>query len=158
MVNGVLYLATTNNVYAVDVRSGAEIWHFYWKSNGGTSGTRGVSMLGNTLFFQTGDEFVVAIDATTGKERWRKRVVSGPGYTNATTPLAVKNHVILAVGGDRQDIPAWVESRIRKPANSNGGGTSRRAKANPALKHGRTRKRRYTVAAAPGSHSPTMPS
>ena len=111
MVNGVLYLATTNNVYAVDARSGAEIWHFYWKSNGGTSGTRGVSMLGNTLFFQTGDEFVVAIDATTGKERWRKRVVSGPGYTNATTPLAVKNHVILAVGGDRQDIPAWVESR-----------------------------------------------
>jgi acido-empty-quinoprotein group A len=111
MVNGVLYLATTNNVYAVDARSGAEIWHFYWKSNGGTSGTRGVSMLGNTLFFQTGDEFVVGIDATTGKERWRKRVVSGPGYTNATTPLAVKNHVILAVGGDRQDIPAWVESR-----------------------------------------------
>ena len=37
--------------------------------------------------------------------------MSGPGYTNATTPLAVKNHVILAVGGDRQDIPAWVESR-----------------------------------------------
>jgi alcohol dehydrogenase (cytochrome c) len=111
MVNGVLYLATTNNVYAVDARSGAEIWHFYWKSTGGSSGTRGVTMLGSTLFFQTGDEFVVAIDANTGKERWRKRVVQGPGYTNATTPLAVKGHVILGVGGDRQDIPAWVESR-----------------------------------------------
>jgi acido-empty-quinoprotein group A len=111
MVNGVLYLATTNNVYAIDARSGAEIWHFYWKSTGGSSGTRGVAMLGNTLFFQTGDEFVVAIDAGTGKERWRKRVVQGPGYTNATTPLAVKGHVILGVGGDRQDIPAWVESR-----------------------------------------------
>jgi len=111
MVNGVLYLATTNNVYAVDARSGVEIWHFYWKSTGGGSGTRGVSMLGDTLFFQTADEFVVGIDANTGAERWRKRVVQGPGYTNATTPLAVKNHVILGVGGDRQDIPAWVESR-----------------------------------------------
>jgi len=29
MVNGVLYLATTNNVYAVDARSGAEIWHAF---------------------------------------------------------------------------------------------------------------------------------
>jgi acido-empty-quinoprotein group A len=111
MVGGVLYLSTTNNVYAVDAHTGQEIWHFYWKSSGGSSGTRGVSMSGNYLFFQTGDEFLVSLDAATGKERWHKKIVTEPGYFNATAPLVVKNHVILGVGGDTRDIPAWVESR-----------------------------------------------
>ena len=111
MVNGILYLTTMNNVYAVDARTGQEIWHFYWKSTGGSSGTRGVAMLGDWLFFQTGDLYLVSLNATTGKERWHKRIVSQPGYFNASVPLAVKNHVILGSGGDRTDIPAWVESR-----------------------------------------------
>ena len=61
-------LATTNNAYAVDARSGAEIRRFPTGSRAAGPAARAFPRrLGNTLFFQTGDEFVVAIDATTGK-------------------------------------------------------------------------------------------
>src|SRR4029453_2907087 len=42
MVDGRLYAASPNNVFAVDARDGAVLWHNYWKSRGGTTtGTRG---------------------------------------------------------------------------------------------------------------------
>jgi hypothetical protein len=48
MVDGRLYAASPNNVFAIDARDGAVLWHNYWKSRGGTTtGTRGPGMLGN---------------------------------------------------------------------------------------------------------------
>ena len=35
MVDGRLYAASPNNVFAVDARDGAVLWHNYWKSRGG---------------------------------------------------------------------------------------------------------------------------
>src|SRR5262249_9702486 len=37
MVDGRLYAASPNNVFAVDARDGAVLWHNYWKSRGGTT-------------------------------------------------------------------------------------------------------------------------
>ena len=34
-VNGVLYTTIPDHVWAVDARSGREIWHFAWQSKGG---------------------------------------------------------------------------------------------------------------------------
>src|SRR4051812_16406790 len=34
-VNGVLYVTTPDNVWAIDARAGREIWHYIWKSSGG---------------------------------------------------------------------------------------------------------------------------
>ena len=52
MVNGVLYLSTQNNAYAVDARTGKEVWHFYYRSNVSAIGNRGMAMYGNWLFFR----------------------------------------------------------------------------------------------------------
>ena len=39
MVNGVLYFTSPDHVWAVDARTGREIWHYYWRTRGGfTSG------------------------------------------------------------------------------------------------------------------------
>jgi len=35
MVNGILYFSTPDNAWAVDARSGREIWHYAWKTKGG---------------------------------------------------------------------------------------------------------------------------
>src|SRR5262245_6298306 len=43
-VNGVLYLTSPDNVWAVDARFGREIWHYYRKSEGDHIGQRGVGM------------------------------------------------------------------------------------------------------------------
>src|SRR6185503_11244466 len=44
-VDGVLYVSAPDNVWAIDARDGHEIWHFFWKTRGGTHiGSRGLGM------------------------------------------------------------------------------------------------------------------
>src|SRR5215471_1345179 len=43
MVNGVLYFSTPDNAFAVDARTGRELWHYFWKTKGGIHiGNRGM--------------------------------------------------------------------------------------------------------------------
>lgn len=103
MIGGILYLSTANNAYSVDARTGEQLWHV-----AAPGGTRGMAMSGNWLF-QGGGDSLVSLDMTTGKERWRKtHTVRGANYF---TPVAIGNHIIVGVGMDTNDIPAWLESR-----------------------------------------------
>ena len=95
MVNGVLYFSTPDNAWAVDARSGHEIWHFTWKTKGGIHiGNRGMGMYGNWLFFETPDNYLVSLDARTGKERWHKEIADvKQEYFSTPAPIIVGNHV-----------------------------------------------------------------
>ena len=63
-VNGVLYVTTPDNTWALDANDGHELWHYFWKTKGGTHiGNRGVGMWGNYLFFVTPDDYLVSVDA-----------------------------------------------------------------------------------------------
>src|SRR5207237_10391066 len=56
-INGVLYFATPDHPWAVDARSGREIWHYLWKSSGGNHlANRGVGILGQSLYFEPPDD------------------------------------------------------------------------------------------------------
>ena len=75
MLNGILYFATPDNAWAVDARSGKELWHYFWKTTGGIHiGNRGVGIYDNWLFFETPDDYLVSLDARTGKERWHIQI------------------------------------------------------------------------------------
>src|SRR6185312_11341006 len=43
-VDGVLYGASQNDVYAIDARDGSVLWHYYWKYRGGTTTSISSSM------------------------------------------------------------------------------------------------------------------
>jgi len=48
-VNGVLYVTAPDNVWALDAQDGRELWHFYWRTRGGTHiGNRGAASGGTT--------------------------------------------------------------------------------------------------------------
>jgi acido-empty-quinoprotein group A len=113
MVNGVLYFATPDNAWAVDARTGHEIWHYFWRTRGGIHiGNRGVGMYGNWLFFETPDNYLVSLDAKTGKERWHKEIADvKQEYFSTSAPVVVGNHVILGTGGDSLDVPGFLEAR-----------------------------------------------
>ena len=75
MVNGVLYITMPENVWAVDARSGREIWHYKPPPTPGFHiGHRGVAMWGDWLYFETPDCNLVSLNAKDGKERWRKPI------------------------------------------------------------------------------------
>lgn len=111
-VNGILYFATPDNAWAADARDGHEIWHYYWKTKGGTHiGNRGLGMWGNWLYMETPDDYLVCLDAKTGKERWHKEIADfSLQYFSTMAPIVVGNHILVGTGDDL-DEPGFLQSR-----------------------------------------------
>lgn len=112
-VNGVLYFTLPDHAWAVDARTGREIWHYKWQSKGGIHiGNRGVGIYHDWLFFETPDNHLISLDKNTGKLRWSVEVADlDLEYFSTTAPLVVNNHVLVGVGGDSLDVPGYLESR-----------------------------------------------
>src|ERR1700733_11308902 len=106
MLNGILYFATPDNAWAVDARSGRELWHYFWKTTGGIHiGNRGVGIYENWLFFETPDNYLVSLDARTGKERWHIQIADvKQEYFSTPAPVIIGNHVMVGTGGDSLDV------------------------------------------------------
>ncbi len=115
MANGMLYFTANDNAWAVDARNGREMWHWYRTSvgNGGLgTNNKGVGIYGNWLYMLTRDDFLVSLDATTGKQRWIKPVADPKQfYFSAMPPVIIGNHVLIGTGGDNLDIPGFLQSR-----------------------------------------------
>jgi alcohol dehydrogenase (cytochrome c) len=114
-VNGILYLTTPDNVWAVDGRTGRTIWHYHRASTGDHIGHRGVGMYGDWLYFTTPDAHLVSLNAKDGKVRWIIELADAKlGYFSTMAPLVVRDHVIVGVSGDVTDIPGFLESIDQK--------------------------------------------
>src|SRR5581483_4475413 len=111
-VGGVLYLSAADNVWAVDARSGDILWHFVWKSRGGwhVFGSRGPAMWRDTLFFETPDDYLIAIDVRTGNERWHVQIASlEEQYFASIAPVVVGKHVLVGAG-NTLNAPGFLQS------------------------------------------------
>ena len=110
-VNGVLYVTTPDNTWALDANDGHELWHYFWRTKGGTHiGNRGVGMWGNYLFFVTPDDYIISVDARTGKERWHREFSPfSQQYFSTMAPIVIGNHVLVGTSNDL-DSPGWLES------------------------------------------------
>jgi acido-empty-quinoprotein group A len=113
MVNGILYFTIPDHVYALDARTGLELWHYDWVDKGGhLVGNRGLGMYRDWLYFLAPDGWFISLDAATGKERWRKKIADEKmQYFTTGAPMVVSNHVIVGVGGDAIDLPGFLEAR-----------------------------------------------
>jgi alcohol dehydrogenase (cytochrome c) len=112
-VNGVLYLTAPDHVWAIDARTGRELWHYTWQSKGGIHlGNRGLGIYGEWLYFETPDCNLVSLNIKDGTERWRKPICDlDLFYYGSVAPVIVKNTVITGVSGDDLDFPGYSEGR-----------------------------------------------
>src|SRR5262245_41522948 len=110
-VNGILYFTMPDNAWAVDARDGHEIWHYFWKTKGGTHiGNRGLGMWNSYLFMETPDDYLISLDARTGRERWHKEIASfAQEYFSTMAPIVIGNHVLVGTGNDL-DAPGFLTS------------------------------------------------
>ena len=113
VVNGIMYFTVPDKVWAIDARTGRELWHYVWASKGGIHlGNRGVGISGNWLYFETPDCHLVSLNLSDGKERWSQSICSlDEMYYASVAPIVIKNHVITGVSGDDLDRPGYLESR-----------------------------------------------
>jgi alcohol dehydrogenase (cytochrome c) len=110
-VDGTLYVTMPDNGWAIDARDGHVLWHYFWKTRGGTHiANRGFGMWNNFLYMETPDDYLVSLDAKTGKERWHKRIAElDQGYFATPAPIVIGNHVLVGVGNDI-DSPGFLQS------------------------------------------------
>ena len=116
-VDGVLYFTTPDHAYAVESRTGRELWHYTWTRNRGGIhiGNRGMALLGDSAFFVTPDCNLVALDVKTGREKWFKEICSlEMMYYGSVAPVVVKDRLIVGVSGDDLDVPAYLDARDPK--------------------------------------------
>ena len=101
-VDGTLYFTMPDNAWAVDALDGRELWHYVWKTRGGTHiANRGLAMWNGYLYMETPDNYLVSLDAKTGKERWHKTIADlDQGYFSTPAPVVVGNHVLVGTGND----------------------------------------------------------
>ena len=110
-VDGVLYVTAPDNVWAMDARDGRLLWQYFWKTKGGTHiGNRGAALWHNYLFFETPDNYLVSLDAKTGKERWHVEISDfNQQYFSTMAPIVVGDQVLVGTGNDL-DAPGFLQS------------------------------------------------
>jgi alcohol dehydrogenase (cytochrome c) len=112
VVDGVMYFTAPDHVWAIDARTGRELWHHTWPSRGGIHiGNRGVAAMGEWLYFVTPDCNLVSLNAKDGKERWHKQICDPDLlYFASAAPLAAGNHIIAGISGDDLDVPGYIQA------------------------------------------------
>src|SRR5580692_7666325 len=93
VVNGVMYITTSfDHVYAVNARTGEQIWYYAQKLGPLTTyccgpNNRGVAVSGDKVFLATLDAKLVALDAKTGNKLWQSDTGDPElGYSETMAP------------------------------------------------------------------------
>ncbi|HLH19007.1 MAG TPA: acido-empty-quinoprotein group A [Bryobacteraceae bacterium] len=112
LTGGVLYYSAPDHAWAIDARTGRELWKFDWQSKGGIHiGNRGPAVDGNWMYFLTPDCNIVSLNIRDGSERWHKQNCDlDQFYYGSVAPVIIRNHVIAGVSGDDLDRPGYLSS------------------------------------------------
>ena len=112
VVDGIIYFTVPENIWAVDARSGHQVWHYtHPRSPGEHIGHRGVGMYKDYLYFVTPDARLVSLNRKDGKVRWNVQVADvTKGYWTSMAPLIVGNHVLVGVSGDFDNLRGFIRA------------------------------------------------
>ena len=72
--DGIMYVTNSNEVHALDARTGRRIWMYRDEGAKRSDVNRGAAILGDSVFFVTSDARLVALNRTTGGVLWHKAV------------------------------------------------------------------------------------
>jgi len=112
LVDGVIYITTPDNIWAVDARSAKQLWRYTYPTNQGFHiGHRGAAIYKSSVFLTTPDAHLVALDAKTGKVKWTVEIADAKrGFWSTNAPLVIRNHLLVGVAGDFDNLPGMLQS------------------------------------------------
>jgi len=115
VVQGIMYVTSANECWALDPGSGREIWHFKQPRTVGLIGNasqginRGVAWLGDRVFMVTDNAHLLALNRFTGDVVWDTVMADWHQNYNATgAPLIADNLVISGTAGGEQGVRGFV--------------------------------------------------
>jgi PQQ-dependent dehydrogenase (methanol/ethanol family) len=117
VVNGTMFATTSySHVYAIDAKTGAELWHFKPKLGAITTyccgpNNRGVAVADDKVFVATLDAKLLALDAKTGNVVWEQKLGDPEdGYSETMAPTVVKGKVLIGTNGGEYGIRGFVRA------------------------------------------------
>jgi alcohol dehydrogenase (cytochrome c) len=115
VIDGLMYVSSANEVYALDACSARQIWHYQRPRTRGISGNaagginRGVAVGGDRVFLLTDNAHVIALDRLTGALLWDTEMADARVNYNATAaPLVAGNLVIAGSAGGDEGVRGFV--------------------------------------------------
>jgi alcohol dehydrogenase (cytochrome c) len=115
VVNGVMYVSSANECYALDAGAGRQIWHYQRPRTKGLVGNaaggvnRGVAIAGDRLFMVTDHAHLVALNRFTGALLWETEMADWHQNYNATgAPLVVGTLVVTGTSGGDEGVRGFV--------------------------------------------------
>ncbi len=117
VVDGVMYVTTAfSHAYALDAKTGAQIWHYKHKMGPITTfccgpNNRGVAVYGDMVYMGTLDAQLVAPDAKTGKVIWAVQIADPElGYSETMAPTAVNGKILINTNGGEYGVRGFVKA------------------------------------------------
>lgn len=116
--DGIMYITGSySRLYAIDIKSGKELWQFDARLPEGILPccdviNRGAALYGDNIYFGTLDARIVALNAKTGDVVWNKKIAEyKEGYSYTAAPLIVNGLVITGNSGGEFGIVGEVQAR-----------------------------------------------
>jgi alcohol dehydrogenase (cytochrome c) len=120
VVDGIMYttgpVGGSVAVLALDAKTGRQLWRYDRKQKvtnpyETNRVNRGVTVLGNRVFFGTLDCALIALDARTGALLWETQVEDTmKGYSITSPPLPLKDKIITGVAGGEYGIRGFIDA------------------------------------------------
>jgi alcohol dehydrogenase (cytochrome c) len=115
VIDGVMYVTTANECYALDAKNGRQIWHYARPLTKGLIGdassaiNRGVAVLGDKVFMVTDHAHMIALNRLTGQLLWDTEMADFHDHYGATgAPLVVGNLVLSGTSGGDEGAPGFI--------------------------------------------------
>lgn len=115
VVDGVMYVTSGNECYALDAGSGRQIWRYQRARTKGQIGNaggginRGAAVAGERVFMATDNAHLIALDRATGALLWDTEMADWRQNYGATgAPLVVGNLVVSGVSGGDEGVRGFL--------------------------------------------------
>jgi alcohol dehydrogenase (cytochrome c) len=115
VVDGIMYVTTANECYAVDAKNGRQIWHYQRPLTKGVIGdaagaiNRGVAVLRDKVFMITDHAHIIALNRLTGQLLWDTEMADFHEHYGATgAPLVVGDLVLSGTSGGDEGAPGFI--------------------------------------------------
>jgi alcohol dehydrogenase (cytochrome c) len=115
VVDGIMYISSANEVYALDAGSGRQVWHYQRPRTKNLAGNaagginRGVAISGARVFLLTDNAHLIAINRSTGQLLWETEMADWrENYNGTSAPLVVGNLVVSGTAGGDEGVRGFV--------------------------------------------------
>jgi PQQ-dependent dehydrogenase (methanol/ethanol family) len=117
IVDGIMYVTTSfSHVYALDAKTGVQLWHYNHKMGPITTyccgpNNRGVQVLGDMVYLATLDSKLIALKAKTGEIAWQTEIADPElGYSETMAPTVIKDKVLIGTNGGEYGIRGFLKA------------------------------------------------